>query len=361
MRHSSERGIALITVLLVMMLVSALLIGFTAVVMSDQRYRFIDRDRGQAFYAASGGMEKLTADLGNLFFKNIAPTSAQVTGLTTTAPAITDISFTAPNAPTPLPASSLTSYYCVAPKTIVTKGASGYTISYCAAANGNPTTTTTNPVKTGPYEGLIAAQTPYQLDVTAKTSTGGEVHLIRTIEAVAIPVFQFGMFSDVDLAFFAGPNFSFGGRVHTNGNLFLSEGGGATLTLTDKVTAVKEIVRQRLQNGALIATAPAHNGIVSVAKASGCTNASPAPGSCRALAATEGSVVDGVGSALNDPTWQTISLSTYNSYIRNGRTGAKPLNLPLLTVGGTNPDLIRRPPTGEDVANNILYNERLYT
>ena len=28
-----------------------LLVGFTAVVMSDQRYRFIDRDRGQAFYA----------------------------------------------------------------------------------------------------------------------------------------------------------------------------------------------------------------------------------------------------------------------------------------------------------------------
>ena len=51
MRSSNERGIALITTLLVMMLMSALLVGFTAVVMSDQRYRFIDRDRGQAFYA----------------------------------------------------------------------------------------------------------------------------------------------------------------------------------------------------------------------------------------------------------------------------------------------------------------------
>ena len=58
----------MITTLLVLMLMSALLVGFTAVVMSDQRYRFIDRDRGQAFYAASGGVEKLTADLGNLFF-----------------------------------------------------------------------------------------------------------------------------------------------------------------------------------------------------------------------------------------------------------------------------------------------------
>ena len=45
----------MITTLLVLMLMSALLVGFTTVVMSDQRYRFIDRDRGQAFYAASGG------------------------------------------------------------------------------------------------------------------------------------------------------------------------------------------------------------------------------------------------------------------------------------------------------------------
>ena len=54
-QSSNERGIAMITTLLVLMLMSALLVGFTTVVMSDQRYRFIDRDRGQAFYAASGG------------------------------------------------------------------------------------------------------------------------------------------------------------------------------------------------------------------------------------------------------------------------------------------------------------------
>ena len=40
------------------------------------------------------------------------------------------------------------------------------------------------------------------------------------------------MFSDVDLSFFAGPNFNFGGRVHTNGTLFLAQGDGGTLTLT---------------------------------------------------------------------------------------------------------------------------------
>ena len=81
---------------------------------------------------------------------------------------------------------------------------------FCADADRQPDDDRRpTPIKTGPYEGLIALQTPYQLDVTAKTATGGEVHLIRTIEAVAIPVFQFGMFSDVDLAFFAGAELRF--------------------------------------------------------------------------------------------------------------------------------------------------------
>ena len=69
MRTTNQSGIAMITTLLVLMLMSALLVGFTTVVMSDQRYRFIDRDRNQAFYAASAGIEKLTADLGNLFLR----------------------------------------------------------------------------------------------------------------------------------------------------------------------------------------------------------------------------------------------------------------------------------------------------
>ena len=249
-------------------------------------------------------------------------------------------------------------------------GTNGYTVMFCTDATGNPITTQSTPIKSGPYEGLIAQQTPYQMDVTAKTSAGGEVHLIRTMEAVAIPVFQFGMFSDVDLAFFAGPNFDFGGRVHTNGNLFLAAGNNgaalSTLTLRDKVTAVKEVIRERLQNGVVIATS-SHLGIVSMAKSPGCTNAMPAPAACRPLtrvngaAVTEGSVVDDVGSALNDPTWHNASLSTYNSWIRNGRTGAKPLNLPLITVGGSNPDLIRRAPPGENVANAVLFNERLFS
>jgi Tfp pilus assembly protein PilX len=350
MRNTHERGIALITTLLVMMLMSALLLGFTAVVMSDQRFRFIDHDRGQSFYAASGGVEKLTADLGNVFFTNVAPKGSQITALTdsTKKPTISGVTFTGAVAPAVLATSSLNQCATASQRTV---GATGYTISYCAAASGDPTNIgTAKPIKSGPYAGLLALETPYQLDVTAKTATGGETHLVRAIESVAIPVFQFGMFSDVDLAFFAGPDFAFGGRVHTNGNLFLAEGSG-TLTLSDKVTAVKEVIRQQLQNGVSIDTS-GHTSTVSMAKA---------PSVFRNLARTEGSVTAGPTSSQNEPTWHTVSISTYNSWIRNGRTGATTLKLPLITAGGSNPDLVRRPVVGEDSANPILYGERLYT
>src|SRR5262249_54203246 len=59
-----------------------------------------------------------------------------------------------------------------------------------------------------------------------------------------------------------------------------------------------------------------------------------------------------------------LSLSTSNSYIRNGRTGVNRLDLPLVTVGGSTPDITKRPKVGEDnvtTGNVNLYNERLYT
>src|SRR2546428_3414298 len=114
MRNSTERGIAMITTLLVLMLMSALLVGFTTMVMSDQRYRFIDRDRGQAFYGAAAGIEKMTSDLGNLFLVNVAPTQADILALTATAkkPNIANVTFTAATQPVALPASLVTTAYC---------------------------------------------------------------------------------------------------------------------------------------------------------------------------------------------------------------------------------------------------------
>lgn len=324
--NAGERGIALITALLVLMLMSALMVGFTTVVMSDQRFRSIDRDRSQAFYAAHSGLEKLTVDLANLFFVNVAPNAGQLAALTDNPPVIDGVTFEAAG------------------------GGPGFVLQ-----QGTPAATT---IQSGPYQGLIALKTAYELHSTARTATGGEVHLARHLETVAIPVFQFGFFSEVDLSFSAADNFDFGGRIHSNANLFLAQGGGSSdkLILRDKVTAVGEVVRQRLSNGRSIDDSGSTR-TVSMARS---TNA------FRDLARTEGSVTDGVGSSLNEPptssvSWSNLSVSTYNGYIRNGRTGAKALNLPLITVGGTNADLVLRPQIDEDEDNATLFGQRYFS
>ena len=96
----SDRGIAMVTTLLVMLLVSTLLVGFTAAIMSDQRFRGFDRDRAVAFYGAHAGLEKLTTDLGNMFQTNFAPKAANILAVTQTPPAISGVSFVAAQAPT---------------------------------------------------------------------------------------------------------------------------------------------------------------------------------------------------------------------------------------------------------------------
>jgi len=343
-----ERGIALIAALMIMLLMSALMIGFTVVVMSDQRYRSIDKDRNRAYYGAQSGLEKLTTDFGNLFLTNVSPTAAQVDALKNAPPSIPGVTFSAPWSTDPTVAYGVTSAQIPCPQD------DGTTLlaTTCNMQIGN-----------GPYEGLMALKKQYNLSAVAVTSGHGEVHLTRSIESVAIPVFQFGMFSDVDLSFFAGPAFNFGGRVHTNANLFLAEGAGNTLTLTDKVTAVGDVIRQRLQNGVLLTTAPTHDGTISMATA---------PNTFRNLLQTEGSLTDGLGSTPN-ANWHSVSIGTYNGYIRNGGcptpttcsvpprgTGAKPLNLALLTVGRTNSDLTRRPQRNEDVSNSVLFGERMF-
>jgi hypothetical protein len=324
MPFRSESGVSLIAALLILMLLSGLFAGFIVSVDSDQKLIGVDRDQNRAFYASLAGLEQLTADLGTLFETNYAPTTAQINALTARIPTIDGISFVSPG------------------------GGSGYQIEFPLDGRGRPSADTRT-IPTGPYEGLIGLLTPYTMTATAHTASGGEVRMRRTLQTVAVPVFQFGIFSDNDLSFHAGPDFSFGGRVHTNGNLYLAEGPGSTLTLSNRVTAIGEIIRTNLING--WPTSANYTGRVDV---------TTAPGAFRALASNEGSLVGTLGSAQNEPTWTNLSIGTYNGNIRNGRTGARRMDLPLVAQGAAPIDLIRRPPPAEDTANPDVFAQRYF-
>ena len=197
--------------------------------------------------------------------------------------------------------------------------------------------------------------TEYPITVTARSTGGAEVRLRRELQTVAVPVFQFGVFSETDLTFYAGDDFNFGGRVQTNGNLFLSELNGNTMRFTDRLTAVGQVARAVFSN-TLSTTSNSFAGPVLVPL-------NVTAGTNRDLQENEGSVtgMPGVGQTLNGG-WFDLSTGTYASNIRNGLTGAKRLDLPLVTQGAVPIDLIRRPAqsSNEHTANQGVYVQRLF-
>ena len=320
-RVREESGIALVTTLLLLFMMSSLLVGFSILLASSQKQAGTSTDQVTAFYGAEAGMEKMTSDLGNLFSQTYSPSISQVNALETAPPAIPGVNF------------------------VKEDGSSGYLITPLAVdANGNPAPTITT-IKSGTYQGMTAMATEYTLMTNARTPEGLEVTLKRTTQTVGIPMFQFGIFCDQDCSFFPGPNFNFGGRMHTNGNLFLA--AGATLTMSDKVDAYKDVIRNALSDG--VNTAANYGGNVSI-------TISPGGSSYRNLAYNEGSINGLTLAAI--PTWGTVSQTSYNGNLQNGAGSlfptlagnAKKLNLGIVTIGAgatQSVDLIRRSVPGE--------------
>src|SRR5262250_4937 len=89
----AEAGIALITTLMLMFLMSSLLAGFTILLISNQQLAGSNNDDVNAFYGSEAGMEKMTADLGNLFTQTYAPSISQINALMITPPSIPGISY----------------------------------------------------------------------------------------------------------------------------------------------------------------------------------------------------------------------------------------------------------------------------
>jgi len=352
-----SRGFTLITSLMLMLIMSGVAIGLLMMVNTETKVGGQDTQNSLAFHAAEGGIEHMTSDLANMFQNIQSPTAAQITALSAQAPANT----------------AFMSYPV-------------YTLTPATKADGS-LATNFGQVSSGPYQGLYAQILPVTLQVTATTSLAGlgtigdEVNMSRKVEVALVPVFQFGVFCDGDCSFFAGPNLDFAGRIHTNGDLYLLEGTGGTVTFHDKVTAWGNVIRWELANGTT-AAATAHLGSVDILTASkGCDGARP---NCRDMGADTTNATDESsvlpGSAPNTWTtvgqnnaWPALSGGTYATWIIDGNygnpggTGARRLSLPFIngalpTPGQPQPfEIIRRPPPGEAATTPLgasrLYNE----
>ena len=340
LNNNSQKGAALIAALLLLMLLSALAVAVVYTVNTEQHLQRTDLGSNLAYYGAESGMEKMMSDLDALYAVNAAPTAAQINGITAVQPNITDVTYPEYGVDVPM--------------------------------NGAVPLTRVQTISSGPNEGMIAQVNPLTLRITANRPGREEVRLLRQVEVAMIPVFQFGVFSDSDLSYFPGPNFNFAGRVHTNGNLFLAGGGGATLAFFNKIRAARDVVRDELANGENT-LAQGRNGLVLVpTQPNGCVMGNPtnATATCRDLrlnpnpqyqSSIGGPTAANGGNGVANNAWLGISKTTYNSNIMSGSSGARPLTLPFAGPGVNPIEVIRKPPVGEAPGSAIgtarLYNQ----
>ncbi len=347
---SRMRGFTLIASLLLLVLLSGVAIGLMFLVNSQQHVGSNDMEDNLAFYGAESGMEKLTSDLSALYSSTQAPTAAQLANLANFPPTAAEVGAMA---------------YVITPPTQQVDNA------------GNPVSRFSS-ISAGPEQGLSALTIPINLQVQATRPSGASVNMLRTVEIALIPVFQFGVFSDSDLSYFAGPHFGFEGRIHTNGNLFLAANAGP-LVADAKITAFGQVIRDRLAND--FNAGGQYNGSVFIPNQTGACapyipNGSPNPpagshcidfGADANNATNNASWSGGIPPAgVANPAFPGDATFVATGFVETGATGAKKLTLPF--VQGNNPLLgtaaqqiaiIRKGLSTDSVsvANSKLYNK----
>src|ERR1700686_1745223 len=242
-RKCASSGFTLIASLLLLLLLSGIAIGLMMMVNTEASVGGSNLQNNAAYHAAEGGIEKMSSDLAATFQNALSPSASQICNLSTLQPSMGGVVW---------------KDYSVTPQS----GCSG--------------TLTANfgQITAGPNQGLWAQIIPVTMQATAAEPGGQEVSMIRQAQVSLIPVFQFGVFSEHDLAFFSGPNFDFAGRIHTNGDLYPFVGPGSTLTLHDKVSVYGNVVRANLPNGYSPSTQ--YNGTVNIpTQSGGCDGTQP--------------------------------------------------------------------------------------
>lgn len=306
--RDSQRGTATLTSVLIL----ALLALFTAATLSrvsnEATVMGNDYTSTKSFYAAQASLEQMSRNFQKIFDRQLRPTASDLKRVKDTKPTI-----------------------------------DGFTFTQDITANG---VADTKPIDDGDFAGMLALRTPYKLDAVATYSNGAQVQLTRTFYNNQIPLFQFGVFYNDDMEFHPGPRFDFGGRVHSNGNLFMM--AGSDLYFRSKVTAVGAIVRDvsksGLRGGSPIGTGSdagwSWNGNVWVADAAG-----------NFQAVTKGSVIGAGQTGLNaaapgeppwikNTSWDSLDSKPFNGNLLANRNQIK---LPLEIISKADAvELIRR-------------------
>ena len=176
-----RRGFALEATILLLVMVAGLIAASLLSHMMIQRASGIDYRAARVTHAAEGGADAVMAQLAVAVEDGVVSSSDLA-------------ALTAPSIP-------------------------GATVSVAGVASGAPVPGT---ISNGPYTGLIALNQQIDISVTAVDALRSRADAVVTVNAQAIPLFQFGVFYEDDLEIHNGPRLDFAGWVHSNSNIYLS-------------------------------------------------------------------------------------------------------------------------------------------
>jgi hypothetical protein len=94
---------------------------------------------------------------------------------------------------------------------------------------------TSEMISSGEYSGLQGFVQRYTVQARVSSSRRTS-EIVREIQHQFIPLFQFGVFYEKDLEIYPGPNMTFAGPIHTNGDLYM--GAETHIWCNSQVTAV---------------------------------------------------------------------------------------------------------------------------
>ncbi len=220
MRNSSEKGSAIVIALFILGLITV----FVALALSKSAAEAAatgnETAEARTFYAAQGSLETMTRNFNKIFEIKLNPTTTDLNNV----------------------------------RNGTVAGLGNYTFFQELDRIDQGTASQVKTLTGGPFSGLIAIQDNWRLRTTATNNNGTtvnpigtQVQLTRNILNNRIPIFQFGVFYNDDLELFRPPRFSFGGRVHSNGNFFISPGSEGVY-FDSRVTAADQIITQTWRN-----------------------------------------------------------------------------------------------------------------
>ena len=204
--RSSEAGVALIGVVLILALLTALAAALTTSVTMDIGLRSAFDRTTTGFYAAESGLNRAMGTYRDIFLSFNVPSGADLN-------------------PPPMTVGSRTVTYSI-------RDATAYDWAH------NPPSITIVPGQL--FGGLNSSEYDYIVTSAAALTTDTESTVNAEFKVGNIPIFQFVAFYKKDLEIAPGADMRLNGRVHTNGDLYLSA-DNASLLIGDNPPSISTV------------------------------------------------------------------------------------------------------------------------